>query len=106
MLTIMLDGGDGGGGIAQGATTLVADTWYHLAGTWDGTTANVYVNGILDGTVTHNAPISTDTRDIYIGGRPGTDEIDGFIDDVRVYDEALKPGHVWQLANGYLLSGS
>jgi len=29
-------------------TNLTAGTWYHLALTWDGTSARAYVNGVLD----------------------------------------------------------
>lgn len=45
-------------GIANGAsvisalstTTIATGRWYHVAGSYDGTNANVYVNGVLEGT--------------------------------------------------------
>ena len=84
-----LDGNDGAN--AHGNTLLTAGTWYHVVGTWDGTNIKIYVNGTLDNTAsTHAAPIGTDTRDLYLGGRSGsTDVFDGVIDDVRFYNHAL-----------------
>ena len=33
-------------------SNLTAGTWYHVACTWDGSTARVYLNGVLDASVT------------------------------------------------------
>ena len=60
-------------------------------GHWDGTTAKIYVNGVLDNSpgTAKAAPIGTDTRPLYIGGRSGTDCFDGMIRDVRIYNRPL-----------------
>jgi len=39
-------------GEASGTTVVAASTWYHVAGTYDGTTMRVYVNGVQEGTFT------------------------------------------------------
>ena len=101
--TLQLEGGDGNNGRAQGATALSTDTWQHVVGVWDGATASVYVNGALDGQGPYAATgglLQVDTRDIYVGGRDGTDNFHGLVDDVRVYDVALGSGHIVRLASG------
>lgn len=84
-----LDSNDGSG--VGGNTTLSTGTWHHIAATWDGATVRIYVDGVLDNTPTAlSAPINTDTRPVYLGGRTGnTDVTNGVVDDVRFYERAL-----------------
>lgn len=42
-------------------------TWYHLAGTWDGSTKRIYINGTLAGSIA-GTTVDNDTHDIVIGG--------------------------------------
>ncbi|NCC23170.1 MAG: LamG domain-containing protein [Alphaproteobacteria bacterium] len=74
----------------RGVTTVSTGTWYHVAGTYDGNVAKVYVNGVEDGS---NIFTNTGTANSYplnIGGRSdASDMFDGQIDDVRVHDRAL-----------------
>ncbi len=84
-----------------GATTLSLNQWHHVAGTWDGVTARVYVNGVIDGSWARAAPIGIDTRPVFLGGRSGaTDITSGPVDDVRFYERALTAGEVASLAAG------
>ncbi len=84
----------------RGNTTLALNKWYHIAGTWDGATVRVYVNGVLDMTpAARAAPITTDTRPVYLGGRMGaTDVTDGSVDDVRFYNRCLTAAEIAALA--------
>ena len=83
-----------------GNTTLSLNTWVHVAGTWDGTNARIYVNGVADASaLAKAAPIGTDTRAVYLGGRIGsTDITEGTLDDVRFYNRPLTPGEIAALA--------
>ncbi len=66
-----------------------AGTWYHIAGTFDGASFKIYVNGNLENVVNHPG-IHGDASGLLIGCR--TDQrnyFDGKIDDVRLYDTAL-----------------
>ena len=65
----------------QGNSVLATGQWYHVAATWDGAFARIYVNGQLDGSpIARSDTIGTDTRPVYIGGRSGaTDFFDGMI---------------------------
>jgi hypothetical protein len=83
-----------------GGTTMATSRWYHVAGTWDGATARVYVNGVLDGSAAKVAPIGTDTRPVFLGGRTGsTDVFQGVMDEVRFYNRCLTPGEIAAMAN-------
>lgn len=77
-------------------------TWYHIACTWDGTTAKLYVNGQLSsgssasfsGTSTFNADssLTIGTGDSGYGFMT-----EGLIDEVRLYNRALSKGEVEKL---------
>jgi len=97
LATLYLDDGDGSG--YRGDTLLNTGQWYHVAATWDGSTVRVYVDGVLDNDPPdlHGNNISTDTRAFYIGGRSGTDLLDGILDDIRVYNRALSEAEIKNL---------
>ncbi len=65
------------------------NTWYYVAGTFDGTTLRMYVNGNADGTLNTNSTIpSSATRHATIGRILGTGgnnyPFNGTIDEVRI----------------------
>lgn len=91
-----LDAADTAGILSN--TVLSPGVWYHVAATWDGTTAKIYINGVLDASAAKAAPIGTDTRLIYIGGRSGTDYFNGMLRDVRLYNRPLTATEIVQLA--------
>ena len=95
---LLLDGNDAAG--IRGNTVLNTGQWYHVAATWDGTTAKIYVNGVLDNSpgTGKAAPIGTDTRPVYLGGRPGADYFDGMIRDIRMYNRPLLATEVVELS--------
>ncbi len=77
----------------SGATDLLANTWYHIAATYDGSQLKVYVNGRLDGTLNMTGSISSINRDVLIGARHRSnavnDHFNGLIDELCVWDIAL-----------------
>ena len=89
--TLYLDGGEADDDGFEGNTPLNTGQWYHVAATWDGLTVRIYVDGVIDNDPSdlHGDPIGTDTRPFYIGGRSGTDLLDGTLDDIRIYNRAL-----------------
>jgi hypothetical protein len=83
----------------QGNTLLNTGQWYHVAATWDGSTARLYLNGQLDiAPYSRSGAIATDVRPVYIGGRPSTDYFDGMIYDVRLYSRALSQAEINNVA--------
>lgn len=78
----------------KSSSTLNTGQWYFIAATWDGTTAKIYINGVLDTSSAKAAPIGTDTRTLYIGGRSGTDMFNGMLRDVRIYNRPLTANEI------------
>ena len=89
----------GGSGI-RGNTVLTAGQWYHVAATWDGATARIYVNGVLDNSpgTARGGSIATDTRPLYLGGRPSANYFDGMIRDVRLLNRPLTSAELLEAA--------
>ncbi|GEM_PF-5971751 len=75
------------------------NTWYHVAGTWGPGGICVYVNGQLKGTNSYTGPAPGDALYNLIG-RSSWDnsEINGMVDDVRLYNRALSASEISQLA--------
>jgi hypothetical protein len=80
-LALTIEEDDGGG--LNSFTNLSMTTWYYVAGTWNGTTRKVYIDGLEDGSGSKSGSIAPDNRTIYIGGRLGADLSNGIIDEVR-----------------------
>jgi hypothetical protein len=89
-----------GVGEATGRTRLNDGDWHHAAGTYDGMTVRLYVDGFEDASSAQaNDTISTDTVNLFIGiEEDQSDDWNGWIDDVRIYDYALSYGEVSWLA--------
>ncbi|MDQ8198908.1 carbohydrate binding domain-containing protein [Pelagicoccus enzymogenes] len=93
------------GGVTQtlvGNSVLPINTWTHVAATFDGSEMRVYVNGQLDGTLSHAGSIALDSSvPAVIGDQPqGGRSFDGRIDDLRIYRRALSASELQQAMNG------
>jgi hypothetical protein len=62
---------------------LLANTWYHIAATFDGANLRIYLNGALEQTTAHGTPI-TSTGSFAIGNGIGFTRWAGQLDEVRV----------------------
>ncbi len=67
-------------------------TWVHVAAIYDGATISLYVNGVLNNSLTPLTPLTILTNDLSLG--IGSDSINanrytGAMDDARVYNRAL-----------------
>ncbi|MDB5349626.1 MAG: cya 2 [Planctomycetota bacterium] len=76
---------------AYSTTTIVPGHWYHLVGTFDGTTRNFYVNGQLESSSSTFSPVVLNsTAPLTIGHLTGGgDYFTGLIDDIAVYNHVL-----------------
>jgi PKD repeat protein len=74
---------------------LAANTWTHLATTYDGATLRLYVNGVQVSSVAQTGNILTSTNPLEIGGDSIYGQFfRGTIDEVRVYNRALSPSQI------------
>ncbi len=74
--------------------------WEHIAVTYDGTTATMYVDGVNTGTNVGGTLGEATTSTITIGARtltsPGDAAFNGIIDDVKIFNHALSEAEVQQ----------
>ncbi|MCB0821708.1 MAG: T9SS type A sorting domain-containing protein [Bacteroidales bacterium] len=78
------------GGVKCNSTTeMEVNTWYHIAGTYDGSSVKIYVNGILEDSKALTGSVSTAMSEINIGGQNSSSRFfEGKIDDARIWSIA------------------
>lgn len=84
----------------EGSTPIVQDAWQHIAFTYDGSTAKVFYNGVLDGSVSASGLIGTSTGDLEIGTYqwPIPPPVyTGELDDIKIYNKGLSEAEILQL---------
>jgi len=91
--------------VAISNTVLQNNIWYHVAGTYDGRTAKIYVNGILENSVEKAGPVLSSTGGaIKIGHESAAAEdpdggefFNGLIDEVELHNRALSAEEIASL---------
>jgi hypothetical protein len=75
----------------QSTTDSFGVDWHHIAGTYDGTTQRIYINGTLESSVTKSVTVATENRPLLIGaGYAGREQgkpqarAEGLLDEVRL----------------------
>ncbi len=88
--------------VSAAATQTVSVEWTHVAGVREDDMWRLYVDGSLVEVEVANGDITYDDRPFLIGGDTALGELDHFfpgeIDEVRLYDRALSPNEVMELA--------
>jgi len=89
-----------GVGWAAGRTTIKATlgVWYYLVASWDGSVVRVYIDGkyIKEYSLTSYSNLTTPTR-FGASSNGTTYQFNGFIDDVRIYEQALSSAQIKKL---------
>ena len=81
--------------VLPGGPWLLANTWTHLAATYDGTTQRLYVNGTQVAQRAQTGPIEVSSDPLRLGGNGiWGDFFKGHIDEVRVYERALSAAEI------------
>lgn len=85
---------------AASYSTLLANTWYHLAATYDGSVLKAYKNGVLTNTVLTNGGLAAATGSLMIGRHPTQLHYwEGTIDEARVWTVARSCAEINQNMN-------
>lgn len=82
---------------------LQAGIWQHIAGTFDGTTIRLYLNGVLLSETLSPGPIATNDHPFFIGrtdsGSNDSDFFKGEIDELSLYNRALSLEEIQSIVN-------
>lgn len=72
-------------------TTIPNEEWHHVAITYDGSVASLYIDGVLDNTVSGTAPIDTKASFLIAAaaGEAPIQHFKGQIDEVRIWKKYL-----------------
>jgi len=73
--------------VCSGTTTINDGVWHYVVGTYDGSIAKIYVDGVLINSGARTNGLSSDVP-LYVGQYPGGGRFNGLIDDVRIYNYA------------------
>jgi len=88
----------GASAVATSAGTVLAlNQWYHIAGTYNGTQIALYLNGTLLATAPVNFSIGTNSMPLCLGGRLGSNTLNGNLSDVRIYESSLSAEQIQTL---------
>lgn len=80
------------------ASTISAGTWYHLAGTYDGSTVTLYLNGAVSNSVGVSKTLGTGTNPFLVGERSASRWFNGQVDQVMIWnDRALSSTEISDL---------
>jgi len=88
---------------AESTTVFEVGIWYHFAGTYDGDSLRIYINGELEGEAGGVPEIAASDLDLWIGAddwQPGITTFPGILDDIRVYSKALTGGEIKEAMSG------
>ena len=66
------------------------ESWHFLAGTWDGTTIKLYIDGELNKELECKGKLTANNEPLYIGARGGNQRfVNGALDEIKIYNYAL-----------------
>ncbi|WP_435579206.1 LamG domain-containing protein [Gilvibacter sp.] len=99
------------GGAVQSLTSSVeipTDQWHHIAVTYDGTNARIYIDGVLDVTGPMDAPVSNSQHFLIAASdyENPSNFWDGGIDEVRVWDTTLGENQIRFIMNQEIIEHS
>jgi hypothetical protein len=90
-------------------TAVAQQTWVHLAGTYDGSRAHLFVDGAEVNSAPITGPFATETDPLILAGNGNAADnavselVPGRLDEVMLYRRALGSDEIARLASGALL---
>jgi hypothetical protein len=95
-----------------GPPTFPQRTWVHLAGTYDGSTARLYVDGVEVNNMPASGTFAPETNPVILSGNGNTSArtvselVPGRLADVMLYRRALSADEIVRIRNGALLAST
>lgn len=81
-------------------TSLTTNNWYHIVGTYNGSTMEMYLNGVKYNSVSYPGSIQyTSVNNLYVGLNGGGTYFNGRVSQVKVYNRTLSSAEVLQNYN-------
>lgn len=85
----------GGSWVTLSAPYPSLNSWHHLAGTYDGATMKIYIDGILAASQAQTGTIVTNSNPLILGNQPGFPEyFGGSADELRVWNTARSQAQI------------
>ena len=86
--TFNLNDGNGYQGVGTGAGTVITGQWQHVAGTWDGTSIRIYIDGVELGTngALTGPGMPALPNEVVFGSNAMPESFTGSIDNVRIWN--------------------
>jgi hypothetical protein len=79
-------------------SSVLDNHWHHVAGVFTGTQIQIYLDGLLSGSVAQSSPPVNNSRDVEIGSSFGGGSrqryFNGLLDDLRYYNRALTSNEI------------
>ena len=95
---LYVNSGSGAVGGEVGSTAMVVGNWYHIVGTFDGSTVSIYLNGSLQASGTHALTLASGNKAFRFGNNLNSDgQLNGSLDDIRIYNRAIPASEVREL---------
>ena len=92
--------GFGGNSPAASTTPVVVGQFYHVIGTYDGSTVKVYLDGVLEGQAPVSLTLTTEPGPYSLGRqvkRIFNSKLNGVVDEASIYNRALDGSEVIDL---------
>jgi len=88
--------------LVSSAGAISTGEWHHVAATYDGSTMRIFVDAAPAASASKTGAVANSSSvPLALGAQPqGSNELDGLLDDVRIYDRALSQAEIEVLASG------
>ncbi len=86
------------------ATTIPLNTWKHVAARYNGSELRVFIGGAIEtATTASTGSLAATTEALWMGYYDSTNhQLNGYLDDVSIYDTALSDAEITKLSNNQM----
>ena len=93
-------GANGTGDNLNASTVVTTNTWRHVALVYNGASKTIYIDGVEDARDASSGNINSSGYNFYVGqnSQQADRYLTGLVDDVRIYNKALSPLQIRELA--------